>query len=119
MTECCKSAISSKMLTSFKIALKILDYAQSQHPPSGTGGHKKFLIQSCVSFHQRCISLFILKQASVMGDDVIVTKCLDLIDRNGRATLASPSFAELRQEIVKRVISRDTLNVPTEDHYLS
>ena len=49
-----------------------------------------------------------------MGDDVIVTKCLDLIDRNGRATLASPSFAELRQEIVKRVISRDTLNVPTE-----
>ncbi len=49
-----------------------------------------------------------------MGDDVIVKKCLDLIDRNGRATLASPGFAELSRETVKTVISRDTLDVPTE-----
>ena len=60
------------------------------------------------------LSLILLDQASVMGDDVIVKKCLELIDENGKETLESESFKELRQEIVKTVISRDTLDVPTE-----
>ncbi len=49
-----------------------------------------------------------------MGDEVIVKTCLELIDDNGKETLMSESFVDLRQETVKTVISRDTLDVPTE-----
>ena len=49
-----------------------------------------------------------------MGDDVIIKKCLDLIDENGKETLESEAFAELRPEVLKAVISRDSLDVETE-----
>ncbi len=49
-----------------------------------------------------------------MGDDVIVKKCLELIDENGKETLESESFTELRTESLKTLVSRDTLDVPTE-----
>ena len=49
-----------------------------------------------------------------MGDNVIVKKCLELIDENAKETLESESFIELRQESLKTVVSRDTLDVPTE-----
>ncbi len=49
-----------------------------------------------------------------MGDDVIIKRSLDLIDENGKETLESDGFTELRPEVVKTVISRDTLDVQTE-----
>ncbi len=49
-----------------------------------------------------------------MGDEVIVKTCLELIDENGKETLESEGFVEMRPETVKTVISRDTLDVPTE-----
>ncbi len=64
-----------------------------------------------------CITYLITNityQASAMGDDVIVKKCLELVDANGKETLESESFVGLRQETVKTVICRDTLDVPTE-----
>ncbi len=51
-----------------------------------------------------------------MGDDVIMDKCLELIDEQGKETLESESFTELKPEIVKTIISRDTLDVPSEVH---
>ncbi len=49
-----------------------------------------------------------------MDDEKIVTRCLELIDNNAKETLESASFTELRAEVVKTVVSRDTLNVDTE-----
>ena len=49
-----------------------------------------------------------------MGDEVIKEKCLELIDEHGKQTLESESFTELQSETVKTIISRDTLDVPSE-----
>ena len=49
-----------------------------------------------------------------MGDDVIVKKCLDLIDEEGKKTLTSDNFAELRPETVMTIVTRDSLDIPTE-----
>ncbi len=56
----------------------------------------------------------LLFQASTMGDEVTMNKCLQLIDENTTDTFASDSFTELRADVLQMVVSRDTLGVIAE-----
>ncbi len=56
----------------------------------------------------------LLFKASAMEDEVIMNKCLQLIDENTTDTFASDSFTELCADVLKTVVSRDTLGVTAE-----
>ncbi len=49
-----------------------------------------------------------------MKDEVMIKKCLDVIDVVAQQALESEDFLELRPEAVKAIISRDTLRVDRE-----
>ncbi len=54
-----------------------------------------------------------------MGDTDIEQRCLELIDENGTDSLKSDGFKNLKVETLKRIISRDTLNIKESDVWLA
>ncbi len=54
-----------------------------------------------------------------MDDSEIEQKCLELIDENGKKTLKSEGFRMLKHEIVRKIISRDRLEINEVDVWLA
>ena len=69
------------------------------------------------AFH--CIAIFLHLQACRMDDKDIEKKCLALADENGKRMIESYGFKTLTQETLKKIISRDTLEVRELDLWLA
>ncbi len=54
-----------------------------------------------------------------MSDSEVEEKCLEVIDDRGKETLESDGFKTLKHDTVKKIISRETLDIKEVDLWLA